>query len=133
MRSKLLRGNWFEENSLEKYTGCRYHPDPRDKIKSSLLTNARTILMDERVEPKDYTASQLQVNPRTHKDYVPHDAHIGIDFSFFIIRFLSSILTEIISTFLMILRTQTTTEGNLMEGRVRKGVSRKSNSRVHAR
>lgn len=78
MRSKLLKGNWFEENALENSTGCRYYPDPRDKVNSALLTSARTILMDERVEPKDYRTSQLQINPLNHEDYVPRDAQIGL-------------------------------------------------------
>ena len=81
MRSKLLKGNWFEENALENSTGCRYYPDPRDKVNSALLTSARTILMDERVEPKDYRTSQLQINPLNHEDYVPRDAQIGFAFS----------------------------------------------------
>ena len=78
-KSKLLKGNWYEENALESLTGCRYYPDPKDKVESALMTNSRTIVMTERIEPKDYKSSQHQqiVDPSRHPDYIKPGAKVG--------------------------------------------------------
>jgi len=68
------KGNWQEELVLERETGVRFYPDPRDK-KTSLLTTGRCILHSERIEPKDYaTTVQNTYNiPTNHKDFIKSD------------------------------------------------------------
>jgi Ca2+-binding EF-hand superfamily protein len=68
------KGNWQEELVLERETGIRFYPDPRDK-KTSLMTTARCITHSERMEPKEYASTQNTTYkiPTEHKDFISTD------------------------------------------------------------
>jgi hypothetical protein len=68
------KGNWQEELILERETGVRFYPNPRDKS-TSLLTTGRCITHSDRTEPKDYvsTVNNTYTVLTDHKDYVSSD------------------------------------------------------------
>ena len=68
------RGNWQEELVLEKETGIRFYPDPRDK-KTSLMTTQRCIIHSERTEPKDWNTVNRDtfLIPSNHRDFISSD------------------------------------------------------------
>lgn len=63
-------GNWFEEQTLQRETGVKYYPDPKDKS-SSLLTNDRVMYHTEQIQPKDYVSNTRRtiIDPKTHPEY----------------------------------------------------------------
>ena len=63
-------GNWFEEQTLQRETGVKYYPDPKDKA-SSLLTNDRVMYHTEQIKPKDYVSNTRRtiIDPKTHPEY----------------------------------------------------------------
>lgn len=63
-------GNWFEELRLQKETGIRFYPDPRD-AKSRALTYYRCIEHTDQIRAKDYKSvtSETIVDPRKHPNY----------------------------------------------------------------
>lgn len=63
-------GNWFEEQTLQRETGVKYYPDPKDKA-SSLLTNDRVMFHTEQIKPKDYVSNTRRtiIDPKTHPEY----------------------------------------------------------------
>jgi hypothetical protein len=71
-------GNWNEENILEKVTGTRYYPDPKDRS-LSLMTYSRCIVHTDRLEPKDYSTTQRDsiIDPKNHANYLPDTAKVG--------------------------------------------------------
>ena len=79
MSSSVKLGNWFEEDALEAATGCRYYPDPKDKVKASLSTNARTIIHSERMEPREYKSTQQMqiIDPSKHPDHIKAGSKAG--------------------------------------------------------
>lgn len=63
-------GNWYEEDILEKETGVRYAPDPKNRA-LQLLTGPRCIIHTERTEPKDYKSCMQReiIDLKTHPQY----------------------------------------------------------------
>lgn len=72
--SGVHRGNWQEELVLEKETGIRLYPDPRDKT-TSLMTTQRCITHSDRVEPKDWNTVNRDtfLIPSNHRDFISSD------------------------------------------------------------
>ena len=64
------KGNWFEEQTLQRETGVKYYPDPKDKA-SSLLTNDRVMYHTEQIQPKDYVSNTRRtiIDPKAHPEY----------------------------------------------------------------
>jgi len=72
------RGNWFEEEVLERTTGTRTYYNPKDRSKQ-LMTKQRVIEHSDQLPPKDYKSvmSTCITNQLEHPNYKALQGAVG--------------------------------------------------------